>query len=57
MTRNEPQFEAVSTGGHFPVLHSLFEHDDFEPGLGVLFEFGLQRTPDGIAVMVGETSA
>ncbi|MFJ8393835.1 hypothetical protein [Streptomyces sp. NPDC094144] len=27
MTRNEPQFEAVSTGGHFPVLHRLFEHE------------------------------
>lgn len=57
MTRNEPQFEAVSTGGHFPVLHGLFEHDDFELDLDVLFEFGLHRTLDGIAVMIGETSA
>lgn len=57
MTRNEPQFEAVSTGGHFPVLHSLFEHDAFELDLDVLFEFGLRRTLDGIAVMIGETSA
>lgn len=57
MTRNEPQFEAVSTGGHFPVLHNLFEHDAFELDLDVLFEFGLRRTLDGIAVMIGETSA
>lgn len=57
MARNEPQFEAISTGGHFKVLHTLFEHDDFELDLDVLFEFGLQRTLDGIAVMIGETSA
>ncbi|MBO0915668.1 TetR/AcrR family transcriptional regulator C-terminal domain-containing protein [Streptomyces laculatispora] len=57
MARNEPQFEAVSAGGHFQVLHTLFEHDAFELDLDVLFEFGLGRTLDGIAVMIGETSA
>lgn len=57
MARNEPQFEAISTGGHFRVLHTLFEHDDFELDLNSLFEFGLQRTLDGIAVIIGETSA
>lgn len=57
MARNEPQFEAISTGGHFQVLHTLFEHDDFELDLNALFEFGLRRTLDGIAMMIGETSA
>ncbi|MEV0781403.1 TetR/AcrR family transcriptional regulator C-terminal domain-containing protein [Streptomyces sp. NPDC050423] len=56
MARNEPQFAAVSTGGRFPVPHALFEHDDFELDLDVLFDFGLRRTLDGIAVMIGETS-
>ncbi|MFJ6460743.1 hypothetical protein ACIQM0_06745 [Streptomyces sp. NPDC091387] len=41
----------------FLVLLNLFEHDTFELGLHVLFEFGLHRTLDGIAVMIGETSA
>lgn len=57
MARNEPQFGAVSTGGHFQVPHALFEHDGFEPDLDVLFDFGLRGTLDGIAVMIGETSA
>ncbi|MFF1925367.1 TetR/AcrR family transcriptional regulator C-terminal domain-containing protein [Streptomyces sp. NPDC058221] len=57
MARNEPQFDAISTGGNFQVLHTLFEHDTFELDLDTLFEFGLQRTLDGIAVMIGETSA
>ncbi|MEE1808025.1 TetR/AcrR family transcriptional regulator C-terminal domain-containing protein [Streptomyces sp. BE133] len=55
--RNEPQFNAISASGDYPFLNSLFEHDEFELDLDSLFEFGLQRTLDGIAMMIGETSA
>ncbi|MFB6988752.1 TetR/AcrR family transcriptional regulator C-terminal domain-containing protein [Streptomyces sp. NPDC056178] len=57
MVRNEPQFNAISASGDYPFLNSLFEHDEFELDLDSLFEFGLRRTLDGIAVMIGETSA
>ncbi|SCF78912.1 TetR/AcrR family transcriptional regulator C-terminal domain-containing protein [Streptomyces sp. Ncost-T10-10d] len=57
MVRNEPRFNAISASGDYPFLNSLFEHDEFELDLDSLFEFGLQWTLDGIAVMIGETSA
>ncbi|MFE3902493.1 TetR/AcrR family transcriptional regulator C-terminal domain-containing protein [Streptomyces sp. NPDC059153] len=57
MVRNEPRFNAISASGDYPFLNSLFEHDEFELDLDSLFEFGLQRTLDGIAMMIGETSA
>ncbi|MFE4330036.1 TetR/AcrR family transcriptional regulator C-terminal domain-containing protein [Streptomyces sp. NPDC056831] len=57
MVRNEPQFDAISASGDYPFLNSLFEHDEFELDLDELFEFGLQRTLDGVAMMIGETSA
>ncbi|MFF3953680.1 TetR/AcrR family transcriptional regulator C-terminal domain-containing protein [Streptomyces sp. NPDC001890] len=57
MEKNEPHSNAISASLDYPFLNSLFEHDEFELDLDVLFEFGLRRTLDGIAVMVGETSA
>ncbi|MER5885627.1 TetR/AcrR family transcriptional regulator C-terminal domain-containing protein [Streptomyces sp. NPDC001941] len=57
MARNEPQFTAISAAGSYPLLNTLFTEDD--PGLSLdsLFEFGLRRTLDGIAVLIAETSA
>ncbi|MCX4789480.1 TetR/AcrR family transcriptional regulator C-terminal domain-containing protein [Streptomyces sp. NBC_01221] len=57
MVRNEPQFDAISASGDYPFLNSLFEQDEFELDLDELFEFGLRRTLDGVAMMIGETSA
>ncbi|MET9662299.1 TetR/AcrR family transcriptional regulator C-terminal domain-containing protein [Streptomyces sp. NPDC006510] len=57
MVRNEPHFNAISASGEYPFLSALFEHKEFELGLGILFEFGLRRTLDGIAMMFRETSA
>ncbi|MEU6012782.1 TetR/AcrR family transcriptional regulator C-terminal domain-containing protein [Streptomyces sp. NPDC047515] len=57
MVRNEPQFDAISASGDYPFLNSLFEQGEFELDVDELFEFGLRRTLDGIAMMFGETSA
>ncbi|MGW7367544.1 TetR/AcrR family transcriptional regulator C-terminal domain-containing protein [Streptomyces sp. NPDC054841] len=57
MARNEPQFEAIASGGAYPLLTTLFEQDDSELDLETLFEFGLARLLDGLAVMIDETSA
>ena len=57
MARNEPRFEAISAAGSYPLLNGLTERSDFELSLDTLFRFGLGRTLDGIAIMIGETSA
>lgn len=57
MVRNEPHFDTISASGEYPFLNSLFEYEEFELDLDILFEFGLRRTLDGIAVMIRETSA
>ncbi|MFD9224110.1 TetR/AcrR family transcriptional regulator C-terminal domain-containing protein [Streptomyces sp. NPDC060064] len=57
MARNEPHFEAIAATGNYPLLNTLFIQDEFELDLDTLFEFGLRRTLDGIAVMINETSA
>ena len=57
MARNEPRFEAISAAGSYPLLNGLTAGADFELSLDTLFEFGLGRTLDGIAIMIGETSA
>jgi AcrR family transcriptional regulator len=57
MARNEPQFDALSSSGAYPLLNSLFTTEEFELDLDILFEFGLQRTLHGIAAMIDETSA
>ncbi|MFJ7065026.1 TetR/AcrR family transcriptional regulator C-terminal domain-containing protein [Streptomyces sp. NPDC101115] len=55
--RNEPRFDAIQSAGSHPLLDSLAREGDFRMDLESLFEFGLRRTLDGIAVMIGETSA
>ncbi|MEU8616846.1 TetR/AcrR family transcriptional regulator C-terminal domain-containing protein [Streptomyces sp. NPDC048623] len=55
--RNEPRFDAIRSAGSYPLLNALTEEGGFALDLESLFEFGLRRTLDGIAVMIGETSA
>lgn len=57
MARNEPHFEAIAAGGAYPLLTSLFEGAEVDLDLDTLFEFGLARLLDGVAAMIGETSA
>ncbi|MET7618544.1 TetR/AcrR family transcriptional regulator C-terminal domain-containing protein [Streptomyces sp. NPDC005408] len=57
MARNEPQFDVITATGSYPLLNTLFTQDEFDLDLETLFEFGLARTLDGFAVMIGETSA
>ncbi|WP_329462930.1 TetR/AcrR family transcriptional regulator C-terminal domain-containing protein [Streptomyces sp. NBC_01431] len=57
MDRNERRFAAIVASGGYPVLASVFEHEPFELDLDSLFDFGLDRLLDGIAVIIAETSA
>ncbi|MFE5484350.1 TetR/AcrR family transcriptional regulator C-terminal domain-containing protein [Streptomyces sp. NPDC056527] len=56
MDQNEPRFDAISSGGSYPLLDAVTAGTDFELDLETLFEFGLRRTLDGIAAMIDETS-
>ncbi|MEU2240888.1 MULTISPECIES: TetR/AcrR family transcriptional regulator C-terminal domain-containing protein [Streptomyces] len=56
MEQNEPRFDAIQAGGSYPELNSVTSGGGFGLDLDALFEFGLQRTLDGIASMIGETS-
>ncbi|MFE1549508.1 TetR/AcrR family transcriptional regulator C-terminal domain-containing protein [Streptomyces sp. NPDC058718] len=56
MEQNEPRFDAIQAGGSYPELNSVTSGGDFGLDLDALFEFGLQRTLDGIASMIDETS-
>jgi hypothetical protein len=54
MDTQEPALRAVFATGRFPTFERLVAADyDFD--LDDLFEFGLQRILDGIAVLLGET--
>ncbi|WP_434596837.1 hypothetical protein [Streptomyces sp. A5-4] len=55
VARNEPQFEAITAAGAYPLLNSMFEQDEFELNIDVLFEFGLRRTPDDVGAMIGNS--
>ncbi|WP_326652720.1 TetR/AcrR family transcriptional regulator C-terminal domain-containing protein [Streptomyces sp. NBC_01750] len=55
--RNAPCFGAIAATGNHALLNTPFTRDRFEPDPETLFEFGLRRTLDGIAVMISETSA
>ncbi|MEN8650799.1 TetR/AcrR family transcriptional regulator C-terminal domain-containing protein [Streptomyces sp. 21So2-11] len=55
MARNEPQFEAITAAGTYPLLNSMFEQDEFELDIDTLFEFGLRRTLDGVGAMLGNS--
>ncbi|MGW6391574.1 TetR/AcrR family transcriptional regulator C-terminal domain-containing protein [Streptomyces sp. NPDC055103] len=56
MEQNEPRFDAMQAGGSYPELLSVTSGGGFGMDLDALFEFGLQRTLDGIASMIDETS-
>ncbi|MFD0154015.1 TetR/AcrR family transcriptional regulator C-terminal domain-containing protein [Streptomyces sp. NPDC055721] len=56
MEQNEPRFDAIQAGGSYPELNSVTSDGGFGLDLDALFEFGLQRTLDGIASMIDETS-
>jgi AcrR family transcriptional regulator len=54
MNTQEPALRAVLATGRFPTFERLVAADyDFD--LDDLFEFGMQRILDGIAVLLGET--
>jgi AcrR family transcriptional regulator len=54
MDTQEPALRAVLATGRFPTFERLVA-DDYDFDLDDLFEFGLQRILDGIAVLLGET--
>jgi AcrR family transcriptional regulator len=54
MDTQEPALRAVLATGRFPTFERLVAND-YDFGLDDLFEFGMQRILDGIAVLVGET--
>ncbi|MFD3532924.1 TetR/AcrR family transcriptional regulator C-terminal domain-containing protein [Streptomyces sp. NPDC058664] len=56
MEQNEPRLDAIQASGSYPELDSVTSGGDFGLDLDALFEFGLRRTLDGIASMIGETS-
>ncbi|MFF8838820.1 hypothetical protein [Streptomyces sp. NPDC015130] len=56
MEQNEPCFDAIRAGGSHPDPDSATTDGAFGLDLDALFEFGLQRTLDGIASMIDETS-
>ncbi|MFF1508837.1 TetR/AcrR family transcriptional regulator C-terminal domain-containing protein [Streptomyces sp. NPDC058326] len=56
MEQNEPRLDAIQASGSYPELNSLTSGADFDLDLDALFEFGLRRTLDGVASMIGETS-
>jgi hypothetical protein len=55
MDTQEPALRAVLDTGRFPTFERLVA-DAYDFSLDDLFEFGLQRILDGIAMIVGETS-
>ncbi|MFB7648490.1 TetR/AcrR family transcriptional regulator C-terminal domain-containing protein [Streptomyces sp. NPDC001251] len=57
MDRHEGRFAAIVSGGGFPVLTTIFEHEPFELDLDSLFGFGLARLLDGVEAHIRETSA
>ncbi len=48
---------AAVRDGSFPILASVWEREDVAMTLDSLFEFGLQRMLDGIAVLIQESAA
>lgn len=53
MDHQEPVLTALLTGGQFPTFSRLIQQD-YDFNLDRLFEFGLQRLLDGLAVMFGD---
>ncbi|WP_167156775.1 MULTISPECIES: TetR/AcrR family transcriptional regulator C-terminal domain-containing protein [Streptomyces] len=57
MDRNGGRFAAIVSGGGYPVLATILEHEPFELDLDSLFGFGLARLLDGVDAHIRETSA
>ncbi|MFK0181288.1 TetR/AcrR family transcriptional regulator C-terminal domain-containing protein [Streptomyces xanthochromogenes] len=57
MDRNGGRFAAIVSGGGYPVLATVFEHEPFGLDLDSLFGFGLARLLDGVDAHIRETSA
>lgn len=56
MEQNEPRFDAIQAAGSYPELAAVTSAGGFGLDLDSFFEFGLRRTLDGIAALIGETS-
>ncbi|MEU8685404.1 GntR family transcriptional regulator [Streptomyces sp. NPDC048611] len=52
MASMEPVFEGILTSGSYPMYGGISEHDEDVVTLTSLFEFGLGRLLDGMAVLV-----
>ena len=52
MAEQDPAFDALMASGRFPQLMRLAEVPGFDMDLDTLFEFGLQRVLDGLAVYI-----
>jgi AcrR family transcriptional regulator len=53
MAAQEAQFRAVFAGGAFPTLARMSVQPEIDLGLDTLFEFGLARLLDGLAMFLG----
>ncbi|MEV5973481.1 TetR/AcrR family transcriptional regulator C-terminal domain-containing protein [Streptomyces sp. NPDC051921] len=56
MALQDSRVEAIQATGRIPILGSLLDHDEPDLDLDSLFEFGLCRVLDGIAVLLNEKS-
>ncbi|MEV4456295.1 GntR family transcriptional regulator [Microbispora sp. NPDC049633] len=55
MDANQPAFEAITAGGGLRLFERLGAVGGFDFDMDALFEFGLQRLLDGIAMLLAET--
>lgn len=56
MALQDSRMEAIQATGRLPVLGTLLDHAELDLDLDSLFEFGLRRVLDGIAVLLNELS-
>jgi DNA-binding transcriptional regulator YhcF (GntR family) len=57
MEQQEESFEGITGSGRYPHLRSLAEVPGFDLELDTLFDFGLERVLDGLAVFLDPPSA
>jgi AcrR family transcriptional regulator len=57
MRNQEASFDEVMRSGRFPLLRELGDIPDFDLELDTLFEFGLERVLDGLAVFLEPRTA
>lgn len=55
MDAHQSAFEAITAGGDLPLFERLSADGGFDLDMDALFEFGLQRLLDGIAVLLAGT--